>query len=213
MYNSAARRVAAAAAVVVAASVFAYQGSLAATVRDAEFAEVDRSVDTLQAGPEVSIGNASVREKKGEARLIVSLDSPADHDVSVSYATVDGTARAPEDYTSATGTATVPAGTTSTAIVLLIIDDTEEEETETFSVRLSEPQGGTIRVDGESGTVTVVDADPGPNLGYLFAVYIVTWAAFFGYVFTMSRRRTAMQREVEALRATITKNDDTDCNG
>ena len=43
-------------------------------------------------------------------------------------------------------------------------------------------------------------SDPEANLPYLFAVYIVTWAAFFGYVFVMSRRRKEMQREIEALR-------------
>ena len=33
-----------------------------------------------------------------------------------------------------------------------------------------------------------------PNLGYLFAVYMVTWAAFFGYVFWISRRQRALGR-------------------
>ena len=126
------------------------------------------------------------------------------------YATEDGTAKTPGDYTGASGVATVPARATSTAIVLAIVDDTDEEPTETFSVRLSDAQDGIIRAGGESGTVTIVDADPGPNLGYLFAVYMVTWAAFFVYVFMMSRRQRAMRDEIEALRATITGNGDTD---
>ena len=45
--------------------------------------------------------------------------------------------------------------------------------------------------------------DPDPNLGYLFGVYIVTWAGFFGYAFMMSRRQKEMQREIAALRAII----------
>jgi len=45
--------------------------------------------------------------------------------------------------------------------------------------------------------------DPDPNLGYLFGVYIVTWAGFFGYAFIMSRRQREMQREIAALRAII----------
>ena len=45
--------------------------------------------------------------------------------------------------------------------------------------------------------------DPDPNLGYLFGVYIVTWAGFFGYAFMMSRRQREMQREITALRAII----------
>lgn len=163
-----------------------------------------------QAAPELSIGNASVREKTGQATLVVSLDSAVGHDVSVRYATVDGSAKSPDDYTSTSGVATIPAGSTSTAIVLLLIDDDEKEDTETFTVRLSEPEGGTINEGGESGTVTVVDADPGPNLGYLFAVYIVTWAAFFGYVFVTSRRHRTMRQEIEALRLTLTDDTDSD---
>ena len=45
--------------------------------------------------------------------------------------------------------------------------------------------------------------DPDPNLGYLFGVYIVTWAGFFGYAFMMSRRQREMQREIDDLRAII----------
>jgi CcmD family protein len=41
------------------------------------------------------------------------------------------------------------------------------------------------------------------NLPYLFAVFIITWAGFFGYVFVMVRRRREMQREIEALRASL----------
>lgn len=42
-----------------------------------------------------------------------------------------------------------------------------------------------------------------PNLGYLFAVFAVTWAAFFGYVFFMSRRQREVRREIEALRMAL----------
>ena len=160
--------------------------------------------------PEVSISSASVREKAGEVRLVVSLDRASDRDVSVRYATGDGTATAPGDYTSASGVATVPAGATSTAIVLVLVDDTNDEPTETLSVRLSDARGAIIGAGGESATVTIVDADPGPNLDYLFAVYTVTWAAFFVYVFMMSRRQRAMREEIEALRAAIHRNGDTD---
>ncbi len=45
--------------------------------------------------------------------------------------------------------------------------------------------------------------DPDPNLGFLFGVYIVTWAGFFGYTFMMSRRQREMRREIAALRAVV----------
>ena len=37
------------------------------------------------------------------------------------------------------------------------------------------------------------------ELPWLFAVFAITWSAFFGYVFVMSRRQREMQREMETL--------------
>lgn len=180
--------------------------AVAALALSSALAATDFASAQDDAGPEVFIGSASVREKSGEARLTVALDRAVDHAVTVRYATGDGTATAPDDYTAASGTATVPAGATSTAIALVIVDDTDEEPTETFTVTLTEPSNAVLREGGERATVTVVDADPGPNLGYLFAAFAVTWAAFFVYVFMMSRRQKAMRDEIEALRAAITGN-------
>ena len=206
MSSSPVRRIATAVAVVAILWGIAPGDNLDAAGRDSGIAEMAAEHPLQQAAaPGVSIGNASVREKAAEATLVVSLDHAVGHDVSVRYATVDGSAKAPNDYTSAGGVVTVPAGVTSTAIVLLIIDDDDDEDIETFSVRLSDPKGGTIEPGGESGSVTVVDADPGPNLGYLFAVFMVTWAAFFVYVFMTSRRHRAMRAEIEALRVALTE--------
>ncbi len=50
-------------------------------------------------------------------------------------------------------------------------------------------------------------ADPEANLPYLFAVFITTWLAFFGYVFYMSRRQREMQREIDELKRAISERD------
>ncbi len=47
------------------------------------------------------------------------------------------------------------------------------------------------------------DSDPEAYLPYLFAVYAVTWAAFFGYIFLISRKQREMQQELTALRAAL----------
>jgi CcmD family protein len=52
----------------------------------------------------------------------------------------------------------------------------------------------------------VVDRDQGDlerNLGYLFAIYLVTWAGFFAYIFIMSRKQGDLAREINALKAKI----------
>lgn len=44
------------------------------------------------------------------------------------------------------------------------------------------------------------NTNPDTNLGYLFAIYIITWAGFFAYIFIVSRRQRSLEREVENLR-------------
>lgn len=41
------------------------------------------------------------------------------------------------------------------------------------------------------------------NLPFLFAVFIITWGAFFGYAFYVSRRQRETQREIEALKRAL----------
>ena len=42
------------------------------------------------------------------------------------------------------------------------------------------------------------------NLDFLFAIYIVTWAGFFAYIFIVSRRQRTMEREIKDLRQLLT---------
>ena len=48
---------------------------------------------------------------------------------------------------------------------------------------------------------------PEANLPFLFAVYIVTWAAFFAYVFYVSRRQRELQNEIKDLRRALEERD------
>ena len=47
--------------------------------------------------------------------------------------------------------------------------------------------------------------DPDANLKYLFAVFFLVWALFFGYIFFLSRRLTEMRNEVAMLRKIISE--------
>ena len=47
------------------------------------------------------------------------------------------------------------------------------------------------------------DLEGESELPWLFAVFFITWAAFFGYVFVMSRRQREMRREIDALRRAL----------
>ena len=59
-------------------------------------------------------------------------------------------------------------------------------------------------VSAEAGPQPQSSGDPEANLPFLFAVYIITWAAFFGYVFYLSRRQRDMRGEIEALKRALT---------
>ena len=48
---------------------------------------------------------------------------------------------------------------------------------------------------------------PSSNLPYLFTAFAVSWAAFFVYVFFVSRRRQEMQKEIKALRRALEQQD------
>ena len=47
--------------------------------------------------------------------------------------------------------------------------------------------------------------DPEANLKYLFAVFFLVWALFFGYIFFLSRRLKEMRNEVAMLRKIISE--------
>ena len=43
-------------------------------------------------------------------------------------------------------------------------------------------------------------SDGESNLPYLYAVFTIVWAAFFGFVFLMSKRQRDLRKELEALK-------------
>jgi len=51
------------------------------------------------------------------------------------------------------------------------------------------------------------------ELPWLFAVYIITWAAFFGYTFVMSQRQREMRREIDLLRRVMAERDSQSTSG
>jgi Calx-beta domain len=111
-------------------------------------------------GPTVSIANASKVEGTGTDRSIrfrVTLSQSSAGPVTVGYATANGTAVAPADYTAKSGTVTFSAGETSRRIGVGIRADSVNEPNETFSVVLSNASGATIS-DG-TGVGTILDDD------------------------------------------------------
>src|SRR5205085_1834719 len=78
----------------------------------------------------------------------------------VSFATADGTAAAPGDYTSTSGSVSIPANATTGTLTVPIVGDTLLENNETFVVNLSTATNGTITDNQAAGTITNDDAPP-----------------------------------------------------
>jgi hypothetical protein len=84
-------------------------------------------------------GNPSVLEGEGTANLVfpLSLSAQANGDVSVDYATTDGSAVAGSDYTAASGTLIFATGTNSNRVIVPVLGDTLVEGHETLMLTLS----------------------------------------------------------------------------
>ncbi|MDE2404407.1 MAG: hypothetical protein KGM17_07045 [Sphingomonadales bacterium] len=80
---------------------------------------------------------------------------------SVNYATANGSAIAPDDYTATSGTLNFAAGQTSATISVVTVDDTVVESTETMAVSLSgATSGATIATSSATGTILDNDVAP-----------------------------------------------------
>jgi hypothetical protein len=138
----------------------------------APLCNTDTVVITVNPETYISIYDASVLEGDSgttPAEFTVALSPAQDAPVTVDFATADGTATAPADYASATGTLTFAPGETSQPLTVLVNGDTELEPNETFFVNLSNPSGNAAIGDGE-GLGFIIDQDtnfpPNANAGF-----------------------------------------------
>ena len=119
--------------------------------------------------PTLSVADVSADETYDTANdtaatidFVVSLSESAADEVTVDYATSDGTAVAVDDYAAASGTLTFAAGTVEQTISVALVDDSLDELPETLVLTLSDPSGATI--DDGDATGTIGDDDPEPEL-------------------------------------------------
>jgi len=149
--------------------------------------------------PALSINNVTVTEgNTGSVNAVfaVSLSSAGPQPITVTYATANGTAVAPGDYTATSGTLTFATGVTSQTVTVPVVGDTLDEANETFVVNLSGATNATIADSQGVGTIT--DDDPSPtlaindvtvtegNTGTINAVFTVTLSAVSGQTVTVN---------------------------
>ncbi|MGN6136988.1 MAG: Calx-beta domain-containing protein [Aureliella sp.] len=131
-------------------------GSLAGPVT------IEGSVGQPEPEEPASLGIADAAVVEGDrgsskVAVAVTLSHSSSAEVTVRYATANGSALAKSDYSATSGALTFPAGQTRRTISLSIAGDRKREPNETFSVQLSSPVGATI-ADGVA-TVTILNDD------------------------------------------------------
>jgi glucose/arabinose dehydrogenase len=105
--------------------------------------------------------NYQVNENGGTATVTVDRTGNTIGASSVTYSTVNGTAIAGADYTTATGIINFAAGEISKTFTVTIADDAASEPNETINLTLSNPVGG-VFTPGNSlttATLSIVDND------------------------------------------------------
>jgi hypothetical protein len=92
--------------------------------------------------------------RPGDVVFVVSLSQPAQREISVSYATADGSAVAGRDYVAASGTLTFGLHNRDELICVGRPSPTTPAPASTFVMRLSNPVGALLRTAQVTGTIS-----------------------------------------------------------
>jgi hypothetical protein len=105
-----------------------------------------------------STNAVTVAESATSATLTVLRTGGTNLTITVDYATADGTATNAVDYTNTSGTLSFGPGVASRTVTVPIINDTDIDGTNNFSVTLSNPSGASLG-STTNATVTILDND------------------------------------------------------
>jgi hypothetical protein len=163
-------------------------GLNATTVATSQLSIIDN--DNPKASVQFSDVAYSVDEDAGTATVTVTLSHAVDADVTVDYATSDGTAMngvgQTFDYTATSGTLTFigntnngGTGQTQKTFTIAITDDPDPEDPETINLALTNasPTGSAVAGAPSSATLTIADDDPAGNLEFESLSYSATEAS------------------------------------
>jgi hypothetical protein len=103
--------------------------------------------------PEGAAGTTSV------ASAQIDLSTTSSRPVTVTFATLDGTASAPGDYTATTGQVTVPAGQRFALVPVTIMGDATPEAIEVLGLRISAPANAVIAGGGDLAPIVITNDD------------------------------------------------------
>jgi len=112
-----------------------------------------------------TVSSSSGLESVTPVSLEVSIPVVSSKNITVGYAVTGGTATSGVDYVLASGTATITAGSTTTNISMIVVDDSLKEASETVIITLTSPGNSTL---GTNTTYTYIITDNEPDLSVAF---------------------------------------------
>ena len=149
--------------------------------------------------PTLSVNDVTLTEGDGgpvAATFVVNLSAASGRDVTVDFATANGTAIAPGDYVARSGSLTFAAGETTKLVAVTVKGDTLDEPTESYSLNLFNAQNATAADAQAVGTIIDNDGLPSAvvsdvrvaegNSGQVNADFTVTLSATSGQTVTVT---------------------------
>lgn len=106
-----------------------------------------------------SMANYTVNEADGSATIELTRTNGANGEVSVQFATSDGTAVAGTDYTAVSETLTFAAGETSQTVSIPILQNTADTANKTVNLTLSNATNDAVLGDPDTAILTIEDDD------------------------------------------------------
>ncbi|HEX6898760.1 MAG TPA: choice-of-anchor Q domain-containing protein [Thermoanaerobaculia bacterium] len=109
---------------------------------------------------QLTVGAVNVNENAGTVTITATRTGGTDGAVSVSYTTAPGTATSPDDFAAAAGVLNWASGDGAPkSFQVTIVNDLLDEPDETFTVTISNPQGGAALGAITTEAVTILDDD------------------------------------------------------
>ncbi|MEZ4727586.1 MAG: Calx-beta domain-containing protein [Caldilineaceae bacterium] len=154
--------------------------------------------------PTASIADTTTDEATAQATFTVTLSTPTRKTVTLTYATSNGSASAPGDFTAVTDSVTFAPGVQTAVITIPVNNDAIDENSEDFTVTLSDPVNALI--DDGSATATIADDDTAGNSVTPTSLTVREPSESIPFTITLT------SQPIASVRVTLRSSDTTECS-